>query len=566
MKAPTQTMKNREWRISGTTLVSGMAVGRAFFLGNSPLQIHELTLPQEEVEHEIHRYYKALSRSKSDIVALEKETKGKQGHQEIASILQAHLEIIKDPILTEEVVNTIREDRKNAEYVFSSVMGRIEESLTAAQDIPLASDRIQDIHDVSNRVIGHLCCQHKRSLGEADQNIIVFSKELTPSEVASANPSYIRGFVSLIGASTSHTTIVSRAKGIPYVANFSQKDWEKVQEYSGKLVLIDGSRSEIIFNPEPKTLDSCYKRKNVSTRISCVCPQNSPCVRISVQAASLHEVQEIIALFPEMSIGLFRSEFLAICKKRLPTYEEQLMIYRMLADPLRPISSLRLFDFGEDKRCPGETMRRERSVRYLLNNMAILDTQLLAILAASKVGPLKILLPGVADVAEILAIKRRCITLSHSCTYEYDLENLSWGVMIELPSAVMMIDEIVLECDFISIGTNDLMQYTLGNSRECTPPEYLNVSLHPAVVRMIHRVVCSARQRGIATSVCGEAAADLSLTPFFLGLGIQELTVAPSLVHALNKRIHSLDPSKCMTPIKKVLRAKTYQEIQSLFP
>ena len=219
---------SEEYRVFGKSIVPGIALGRAFFLETSPLQVHELTLPQEEVEHEIHRYYKALQRSKSDIVALKQEILGKQELHEVSSILQAHLEIIKDPLLTEEVVNTIRKDRKNAEYVFSSVMGKIEESLFSVQsESSSLVDRVQDIHDISNRVIGHLCCQHKSSLGESDQNIIVVAKELTPSEVASANPAYIRGFVSLLGAVTSHTAIVSRAKNIPYVANLPEEIWER---------------------------------------------------------------------------------------------------------------------------------------------------------------------------------------------------------------------------------------------------------------------------------------------------------------------------------------------------
>ncbi|WP_375793237.1 phosphoenolpyruvate--protein phosphotransferase [Chlamydia sp. 12-01] len=555
--------KNEEWRVPGMTLVSGVAIGKAFFLGTSPLQIHELTLPQEEVEHEIHRYYKALNRSKSDIVALEQEVQGKQGQQEISSILQAHLEIIKDPILTEEVVNTIRKDRKNAEYVFSSVMGKIEESLTAAQGAPLAVDRVQDIHDISNRVIGHLCCQHKSSLGDADQNIIVFSKELTPSEVASANPSYIRGFVSLVGAPTSHTAIVSRAKNIPYLANFSQENWERIQEYSGRLVLIDGIRGEIIFNPKSKTLENCYKQKSTSYSVKSY-PQASPHAIVSSHAASLEELRMLSEFFPQTSIGLFRSEFLAIAEDRLPTVEEQATVYKSLALFPERVSVLRLFDFGEDKLCPGQDPIQERSIRYLLKNSQMLDDQLRAILAASALGSLKVLIPGTADVIEIIEVKRRLESIRRSFNKDHVIENIAWGSMIEIPSAVLMIDEILQECDFISIGTNDLMQYTLGNNRETILPRYLGNPLHPSVMRMIRHVVSSAKQYDIHTSICGEAAANLSLTPFFLGLGVQELSVAMPAIVELRERIASLNLSDCVEHTEKLLRARTCEEVQAL--
>ncbi|WP_349821344.1 phosphoenolpyruvate--protein phosphotransferase [Chlamydia abortus] len=564
MNTPTPSLEqNKEWRVPGMTLVSGVAIGKAFFLGTSPLQIHELTLPQEEVEHEIHRYYKALNRSKSDIVALEQEAQGKQGQQEISSILQAHLEIIKDPILTEEVVNTIRKDRKNAEYVFSSVMEKIEESLTAVQGTSLAVDRVQDIHDISNRVIGHLCCQHKSSLGDADQNIIVFSKELTPSEVASANPSYIRGFVSFIGAPTSHTAIVSRAKNIPYLANFSQENWERIQGYTGKLVLIDGIRGEIIFNPKSKTLENCYRQKSTAYSVKSY-PQPSPHAIVSSHAASLEELRMLSEFFPQTSIGLFRSEFLAIAEDRLPTVEEQAAVYKSLALFPERVSVLRLFDFGEDKLCPGQKPIKERSIRYLLKNSPVLDDQLCAILTASVSGSLKVLIPGTADVIEIIEVKRRLENIRRSFNKDHAIENIAWGSMIELPSAVLMIDEILQECDFISIGTNDLMQYTLGNNRETLLPHYLDNPLHPSVMRMIRHVVSSAKQRDVHVSICGEAAANLSLTPFFLGLGVQELSVAMPAIVELRERIASLNFSDCVEHTEKLLRARTCAEVQAL--
>ncbi|MEF9519825.1 phosphoenolpyruvate--protein phosphotransferase [Chlamydia crocodili] len=564
MNTPAPSVEqNEEWRVPGMTLVSGVAIGKAFFLGTSPLQIHELTLPQEEVEHEIHRYYKALNRSKSDIVALEQEVQGKQGQQEISSILQAHLEIIKDPILTEEVVNTIRKDRKNAEYVFSSVMGKIEESLTAVQGVSLAVDRVQDIHDISNRVIGHLCCQHKSSLGDADQNIIVFSQELTPSEVASANPSYIRGFVSLVGAPTSHTAIVSRAKNIPYLANFSHENWERIQEYSGKLVLIDGIRGEIIFNPKSKTLENCYKQKSTSYSVKSY-PQASPHAIVSSHAASLEEVRMLSEFFPQTSIGLFRSEFLAIAEDRLPTEEEQAVVYKSLALFPERVSVLRLFDFGEDKPCPGQDPIQERSIRYLLKNSQMLDDQLRAILTASVLGPLKVLIPGTADVIEIIEVKRRLENVRRSFNKDHNIENIVWGSMIEIPSAVLMIDEILQECNFISIGTNDLMQYALGNNRERVLPYYLDNPLHPSVMRMIRHVVSNAKQHDVYTSICGEAAANLSLTPFFLGLGVQELSVAMPAIVELREKIASLNLSNCVEHTEKLLRARTCEEVQAL--
>ncbi|AAF38542.1 phosphoenolpyruvate--protein phosphotransferase [Chlamydia pneumoniae] len=554
---------NEEWRIAGTSVVSGMALGKVFFLGTSPLHVRELTLPQEEVEHEIHRYYKALNRSKSDIVALEQEVTGQQGLQEVSSILQAHLEIMKDPLLTEEVVNTIRKDRKNAEYVFSSVMGKIEESLTAVRGMPSVVDRVQDIHDISNRVIGHLCCQHKSSLGESDQNLIIFSEELTPSEVASANSAYIRGFVSLVGAATSHTAIVSRAKSIPYLANISEELWNIAKRYNGKLVLIDGYRGELIFNPKPATLQSCYKKE-----LSVVAHTSQRLVRkslhpiVSSHAGSDKDVEDLLENFPQTSIGLFRSEFLAVILGRLPTLREQVDLYEKLARfPGDSPSVLRLFDFGEDKPCPGIKNKKERSIRWLLDYSVILEDQLQAIAKASLQGSIKVLIPGVSDVSEIIEVKKKWETIQTRFPKGH---KVSWGTMIEFPSAVWMIEEILPECDFLSIGTNDLVQYTLGISRESALPKHLNVTLPPAVIRMIHHVLQAAKQNQVPVSICGEAAGQLSLTPLFIGLGVQELSVAMPVINRLRNHIALLELNSCLEITEALLQAKTCSEVEEL--
>ncbi len=509
--------EGQEWRVLGVPIVAGIAVGKVVFLPSSQLKVNELTLPQEEVEHEIRRYYRALKQSKLDLVALKKEV---TEEQEVASILQAHLEIIKDPLLTEEVVNTIRKDRKNAEYAFSSIIGKIKESLGKG----VVADRVQDIHDISNRVIGHLCRGHRRSLGCSDQNIIVFAEELAPSEVASANPAYIRGFVSLSGGATSHTAIVSKAKSIPYLASIAPEHWQEMQQYQGKLVLIDGIHGEIIFNPMPKTLEICYKKRSTVLSPITVCESSIP-LRVSAHAGTPSDLDILREFFPDTSIGLFRSEFLAF--EHLPTEEEQYIVYKRLMS--FPNSVLRLFDFGEDKPCPGIHGSGLRSVRWLLANENVLKEQLRAILRASTEGCIRVLIPGVVDAAEIIAVK----TLCHSLLEEGALgigENIFWGSMIETPSSAWMIEEIMQQVRFLSIGTNDLIQYTLGNPREAPLPDYLNSGLHPSLIRTLKHVITRAKRRGIPVSICGEAASDTTLTSLFIGLGVTELSVAiPSI-------------------------------------
>ncbi|AAF39444.1 phosphoenolpyruvate--protein phosphotransferase [Chlamydia trachomatis] len=564
MGATSQKELQQEFVIVGEPVVPGIGLGKSLLLGKSSLRIRELTLPQEEVEHEINRYYKALKESRSDLAALEKKAKGKQGYQEIASILQAHLEIIKDPLLTEEVVKTIRKDRKNAEFVFSSVMGEIEKSLCAVQKTTaIAVDRIQDIHDISNRVIGHLCCQHKSSLGESDQNLIVFSEELTPSEAANANPKYIRGFVSLEGSKTSHTAIVSLAKNIPYVANFSAESWQRIREYNGNLVLINGEKGEITFNPKLSTIQAYYRKQSaVSMTVPIQIEKTQPLISLSAQIVGVDELGSISREFPGTTIGLFRSEFMAFSLGRLPFVEEQVAEYTKLVQfSCSDINVLRLFDFGEDKVCPF-IASAHRSVRWLLEQETILRGQLQAIAIASRQGKLKVLIPGVLDASEIILVKQMFqeeVQLQNGIS-----ENIIWGSMIEIPSAVWMIEEILQESSFIALGTNDLAQYTLGMSRERSLPGNWKQVPHPSVIRMIHYVAARAKQRNIPVSVCGEMAGDHLLLPMFIGFGVRELSVVAPAIHSLKMRLLALNSKECSRLAKQLLRARTYEEVHKL--
>lgn len=556
----------QEFVIVGEPIVPGIGLGKALLLGKSSLRIRELTLPQEEVEHEISRYYKALKRSRSDLAALEKEAKGKQGYQEIASILQAHLEIIKDPLLTEEVVKTIRKDRKNAEFVFSSVIGEIEKSLCAVQKTTATRvDRVQDIHDISNRVIGHLCCQHKSSLGEFDQNLIVFSEELTPSEAANANPEYIRGFVSLEGAKTSHTAIVSLAKNIPYVANFTTELWDTIKEFSGTLVLINGDKGEITFNPQLSTIQTYYRKQasvSVTVPVQVQTGKNLPLISLSAQIVSTEELPMIERESPGTSVGLFRSEFMAFSLGRLPCVEEQADQYAQLVQfQCSDIHVLRLFDFGEDKECPCISSSH-RSVRWLLEQEKVLKEQLQAIAIVSRIGRLKVLIPGVIDASEIALVKR--LFQEEIRLLKGISENILWGSMIEIPSAVWMIEEILQESSFVALGTNDLAQYTLGTSRERSLLGERSRVPHPSVIRMIHHVVEQAKQKNVPVSVCGEMAGDPALLPMFLGLGVKELSAVIPAINSLKMRLLDLNSRGCSRLTKQLLRAKTYEEVHQL--
>lgn len=543
---------DEEFKLTGVPIIPGLALGKAFFCGAKLPPIQELTLPQEDVEHEIRRYYNALRRSRSEIRALQHQREDK----DIKGILDAHLAITEDPLLTKNVAALIRDHRKNAEFVLSSVVRGITASFTKNQ---MLVDRVADIQDVSMRIFENLNCSHRISLKKLEQNLIVFADLLMPSDIVGANPTYIRGMVSRTGSKTSHTAIVLQAKGTPYIANFPEQVWEQMQKYNGKLVLLRGLQGEIIFNPTPSTLQRYYKQE--SSVVPQPVRQTIPTTTyVSAQAFSAGDLEKIQSL--KVPVGLFRSEFLSIASKKHPSFEEQVQIYTQLAMLAEEGPVIRLFDFNYDKPCfLTNHMSCERSVRWLLQNPAVLQEQLRAILEASIHGKIKILIPGVIDVSEIVSVKQLMMKICRGSLPT----NIIWGSMIEFPSAVWMIDELLVHCDFISIGTNDLSHYTLGRSREHNcDSDSLSSVLHPSVVRMIYHVVRQAQQKNIPVCICGEAAADLSLTPFFVGLGVQELSVAVPMVPIVRQQISSLDIHDCAKILELLLKAPCSQDINNL--
>ncbi|WP_213357867.1 phosphoenolpyruvate--protein phosphotransferase [Chlamydiifrater phoenicopteri] len=563
-----------EKRFQGTSIVSGISIGKANFLSKTEACISELTLPQEEVEHEINRYYRALKNSGSDIAALKEQNKGEQGYAEVSAILQAHLEIIKDPLITEEVVDTIRKDRKNAEYVLSSVIDRIEEKMVSSHKGSVIVERLQDIQDVSNRIIGHLCSNRKDDIGEVGQNYIIFSRELIPSDIAGANSSYIRAFVSSRGSATSHAAIVARAKGIPYVAGIPLVSWEAMERYHGSMVIVDAVDGEVIFDPRPATLESYYEKKRLWEEARgvdrCSADVTHTHLKISANIECMQTLRLLQKSFPQVAVGLFRSEFPVLENINNFSFYKQLQLYKLLASHKASTPSvLRLFDFGGDKVYEGFLgSETERSLRWLMRHPEVLNVQLKAALLATASGPLRILIPWVSDISEFRFIKDRMLELIEDCQQEEpecSLQKISLGCMVEVPSMIFLMEEFVQESDFFAIGTNDLSRNALIIDRECMNYPHLEAPLHPAVIRMISRVVKLAKSANKAVCVCGEVASDPVFIPLLVGLGVQEVSVSLSAIDEIRSVVSKIDLVECQRLAEKALEAVCVEDLPELF-
>ncbi len=569
---------HKEHRLLGLPISPGISVGKLLFLPEKEVPISELTLAYEEVEYEINRYYKALRNSHSDIVSLQKQAEKQRGGDEIVSILKSHIEIIKDPILTEDVVDAIRKRCKNAEYVFSSIIGEIKEKFIKSGKNFL-SERVQDIQDVSKRIIGYLCSQDKESFRSFSKNLIVFSKEMTPSMVAEVNTSFIKAIVTKKGSNTSHTAIVCRAKGIPYVSNIDFSNFiSSVKETDSLSVIVDGNVGEVVVNPVPQTIDYYYKKSrlvnsNKFLLSSTPAKENEKAkaeLKISANIDSVDQISQLRLFFPSIGIGLFRSEFLALVNQEFPSEEQQFLIYKTLAQYIPSNSVIRAFDLGGDKNFFNKKKNEEfldnyRAIRFLLNNEVIFKTQLRAILRATAYGNLRLLLPMVSDVIEVKKTLVLIEKVKDELAQEKEIfieSNLSLGCMVEVPSAVMCIESLSRECNFLSIGTNDLSQFTLGISREKKAPSYLSDLLHPSLIRMIKLVVDGASVYNIPVSICGEASKEKDLLPIFLGLGVKELSVSISYLHNIDQTLQNMDVQKSQSFAKEVLLTSTQKELE----
>lgn len=568
----------QERRFLGQPISPGISVGKMLLLSETEVTISELTLPYEEVEYEIKRYYKALRNSHSDIISLQKQAEKQRGGDEIVSILKSHIDIIKDPILTEDVVNAIRKRCKNAEYVFSSIIGELEEKFIKSGKHFL-SERVQDIQDVSKRIIGYLCFQGKESFRSFSKNLVIFSKEMTPSMVAEVNTSFIKAIVTEKGSNTSHTAIVCRAKGIPYVSHIDfSKFISSIQDTVAISVIVDGNVGDVIFNPSPQTLDYYYKKSRLVDSSNLVL---SPIttkkiikgvteLKISANVDNIDQVSQLKLFFPDTGIGLFRSEFLALREKDFPCEESQFFIYKTLAQHTPSSSVVRAFDLGDDKIFLNKEMNKKfidnyRAIRFLLENEEIFKTQIRAILRATAFGSLRLLLPMITDITEVRKTRVLIEQVKEDLTQKKEAfveKNLSLGCMIEVPSAVMCIDSLSKECDFFSIGTNDLSQFTLGISREKQAPVYLNSLLHPSLIRMIKLVIDGTSSYNVPLSICGEASKEKDLLPIFLGLGIKELSVSMNYLDSIHQSIRNVDIQKAQSLAKESLLACSQKELE----
>jgi phosphoenolpyruvate-protein phosphotransferase (PTS system enzyme I) len=570
-------LKKEEILLKGFPICRGIAIGKAFVFSFVEDNIPNFIIALDDIELEVQRYRKAVMRSKEEILKLRKELESEK-IVEGAAILEAHQQIMQDPLLTLEVEKQIRLTRRNAEYVFHSVIKQYQKKFSMITD-PFFRERFKDLQDISRRVMGCLLLSIRFSLADIPEDSIIFAHDFSPADVAEASHVKASALVAQTGSATSHAAIVAKAKGIPYVANI---DFERIHLHEDTLVIVDGCKGEIVINPLPETL-KCYQSlyDNLHSHLEKLDEMNQLQaetfdgykIRVSANIDMLNET-ESLHRYGGNGVGLFRSEYIFLSADRFPSEEEQYLIYRSIVEQMKGLPIvIRTFDVGADKRIDKEEQLQEvnpylgcRAIRFLLKEKDIFKAQLRAILRASIYGEVSIMFPMIASLSELIDAKNllRQTKNEVESLYGLNLKPLRIGSMIEVPSAAIISDLLAKECDFLSIGTNDLVQYALAVDRDNPMMSNLYTPTHPCVIRLIKLVVSEANRHGIPVTVCGEVASDPRFTPLLLGLGVHELSVASRFIPIVKNAIRNTSILGASQLAERIMKLSSAAEIDKL--
>ncbi|MBB6671116.1 phosphoenolpyruvate--protein phosphotransferase [Cohnella nanjingensis] len=522
----------------------GIAIGKAFVLPNWEWEMPEQKIDVGDLALEFDRLYEGVNRSKTEIHQMKSELDEAVGIQE-ASIFDAHLAILDDPVFMNEIQGIIQRQYKAAEVAVKEAIDHFVTMFDLLDD-DYMKERALDIKDVGNRLLKHLLGVPEIALPTDTQPFILVVRELTPSQLIHLKPDVVLGIVTMVGSPSSHSAIMARAFGIPLVMGVEAKLEAPIA--TGDLLIMDGGAGLLHVMPDAETVaqyTELRKRHLVAreqlqslAQVPAVTPDGESLI-LAANISSVKELDAALASGAE-GVGLFRTEFLYMDRTSFPTEEEQYEVYRAAAEKLngQPLI-VRTLDIGGDKQLDYYEMPEEdnpflgyRAIRFSLDRKDLFKIQLRAILRAAAHGDVQIMYPLIASLTEV----REANALLTEAERELAAEGVPYrgglptGVMIEVPAAVLIADLLAAEVSFFSIGTNDLVQFTLAVDRMNEQISHLYEPFHPAIIRMLRTVTEAAGRYGIPVSVCGELAGDVRAMPIWLGLGVHELSLSAQAI------------------------------------
>lgn len=563
--------------ISGIVVSPGIAFGKAFFLNKKKITINKEKISSNNINQEIKKFINSKEKTILQLKQIKKKSTKTLGKNK-EDIFEGYIMILQDQELENDIVNLIKTQNCSADAATSNVINKQVKILEEIKDDYL-KNRAIDIRDIGNRLIQNILKIENTKLNTIEEEVILITKELTPSETAQINSEKILGFVTDLGGLTSHTSIMARSLDLPAIVGTTDIT-KRVK--NGDFIILDSLNNEIYINPTKSIIKKKQnlKIKFLQEKLELKNLKNFPAktldghkVEIGANIGSPDDITKVQENGAEC-IGLYRTEFLFMSRKSLPSEDEQFLAYKLVAEAMKkkPVI-IRTMDIGGDKSLPYMKLPKEenpflgwRAIRISMTHKEILKTQLRAILRASAFGKLRILFPMIISVEEIRILKTEIANIKK----QLFKENLKFdrfieiGIMIETPAAAMMSDHLSLEVDFFSIGSNDLTQYTLAVDRGNELVSNLYNPMSPSVLKLIKKVIDSSHQQGKWTGICGELAADTKATTLLLGLGIDELSMSSSFIPNIKKIIRNSNFKDSQKMATQALSKATSKELMNI--
>lgn len=561
-------------KLKGIPASGGIAIGMAYIWAKEEFAISKQPISDDEIAYQIQLFEEALINTRREILDLQRKIAGEMGQGE-AQIFDAHLLVLEDRMLIEEVISRLKKEKLNAAYIFQDVLKKYVQIFLRIEDEYL-KERVSDINDVGRRVLRNLLGRSIKRFEGFQEKVILVSRDLSPSDTAAMHKKNILAFATDIGGKTSHTAIMAKSMEIPAVVGLEEAT---LKIKTGDILIIDGSSGFIFVNPDSDTLDKYQKEESAFKDISqkFILLKDKPAVttdgKVVKVAANIELPDEIPSVIGHGAegIGLYRTEFFYMNRVDIPSEEEHYEEYKVVAEAVSPHPVIiRTLDLGGDKFLSHLEVPHEmspflgwRAIRFCLARPDIFKTQLRAILRASVHGDLKLMYPMISGVEEL----RQANQLLEESKTELRKQGLPFndsievGAMIEVPSAAMTADILAKEVDFFSIGTNDLIQYSIAVDRSNEKVAYLYEPAHPGVLRLIKNIIDVGHSANIWVGMCGEMAGDPTFSIILLGLGLDELSMPSIMIPEIKHIIRSVSRQEAVSIAQEALSLSTAKEI-----
>lgn len=565
--------------IKGIPASPGIEIGKAFVYEDDIFSFERRTIDKSAVKDEIKRFKDAVRMTQKDLDRTEKQVLLMLGKQH-ARLIDTHIQILKDPLIVEEVPRRIHDDLINAEYAISEMLNMVNKSFEKIND-EFFRERRHDLFDVGKRLLEHLLKKTRKTLSDVPPHSIVVAHNLYPSETLVLREIDVLGFCTDVGGKTSHTAILAQSMEIPAVVGLGDVTR---QVKTGDTLVVDGDQGILVINPGPEALEK-YKqdlkianrqRRNLETvkKLPSV-TRDGKAIKVMLNLDPYDTFKTLTALQPD-GIGLLRTESIYMNKTVVPSVDEHYEIYKNVikAFSKRPIT-IRLADIGGDKLTGLGLAQHEleanpfmglRGVRLFLKNPELMYTQFKAILKAAGEADVKIMVPMVTTVEEVASVRAHF----KQAVADYEKEegvtapDLQLGIMVEVPAAALTLDSLLEYSDFVSVGTNDLIQYIMAVDRGNEHVANLYDPLNPAVLRTLHYIIQTAHKKGKSVSICGEMAADPMAIKMLIGLGVDTLSVSPAMFYKIKYKVRQLHFDKCLELAQMAFALSSSAEIKEI--